>query len=203
VEKLAALADLNQLQTALNTAISAEDWALAAKLRDLLRLLGGAEGQGGAKLAADWQGLGILPWLAERAENLGFSFPTEVQKRAAPVILDEDDCIIQSETGSGKTLSFLLPALSKLSYPPDAYPDDLKGPQLLVVVPTRELGVQCVMLIYRLFGGSVNQGVPGQGGNMFEYEGPRGLKVTFFYSLRSKASSLLPLMSCRLWRQHV
>lgn len=76
VEKLAELGDLNKLQTALNTAISAEDWALAAKLRDLLRMLTGAEGQGGAKLAADWKGLGILPWLAERAENLGFSFPT-------------------------------------------------------------------------------------------------------------------------------
>lgn len=36
---------------------------------------------------------------------------------------------------------------------------------------------QVVMLIYRLFGGSVNQGVPGQGGNMFDYHGPRGLKV--------------------------
>lgn len=36
---------------------------------------------------------------------------------------------------------------------------------------------QCVMLVYRLFGGSVNQGVPGQGGNMFDYAGPRGLKV--------------------------
>lgn len=75
-EKLAALADLNQLQTALNTAISAEDWALAAKLRDVLRLLTGAEGQGGSKLASDWKGLGILPWLAERAENLGYTFPT-------------------------------------------------------------------------------------------------------------------------------
>lgn len=52
-----------------------------------------------------------------------------MQKRAAPVILDGDDCIIQSETGSGKTLSFLLPLLSLLSYPPHTYPDDLKvGP---------------------------------------------------------------------------
>lgn len=76
VKKLAELADLNQLQTALNTAIAAEDWAMAAKLRDLLRLMTGCEGQGGAKLAADWKGLGVLPWLAERAENLGYSFPT-------------------------------------------------------------------------------------------------------------------------------
>lgn len=33
------------------------------------------------------------------------------------------------------------------------------------------------MLAYRLYGGSVNQGVPGQSGNMYEYAGPRGIKV--------------------------
>jgi hypothetical protein len=47
----------------------------------------------------------------------------------------------------------------------------------VVVVPTRELGVQLVMLIYKLFGGSVNAGIPGAGGNIFNYSGPRGLKV--------------------------
>jgi hypothetical protein len=56
-------------------------------------------------------------------------------------------------------------------------PACLQGPQLLIVVPTRELGVQLVMLVYRLYGGSVNQGVPGLAGNMFEFHGPRGLKV--------------------------
>ena len=45
------------------------------------------------------------------------------------------------------------------------------------MVPTRELGVQIVMLIYKLFGGSVNSQVPGDAANMFTYTGPRGLKV--------------------------
>jgi superfamily II DNA/RNA helicase len=101
-----------------------------------------------------------------------------VQRRAAPVIAAGDDCVIESETGSGKTLAFLLPSLAALRYPPDLYPDDLAGPQLLVVVPTRELGVQAAMLAYKLFGGSVNPGVePGSGGNMFRFGGPRGLRV--------------------------
>ena len=52
-----------------------------------------------------------------------------------------------------------------------------QGPQAVIVVPTRELGVQVVMLIFRLFGGSVNQGLPGAGANMFTYLGPRGLTV--------------------------
>lgn len=47
----------------------------------------------------------------------------------------------------------------------------------MIVVPTRELGVQIVMLIYKLFGGSVNPGIPGDNANMFTYNGPRGIKV--------------------------
>jgi hypothetical protein len=47
----------------------------------------------------------------------------------------------------------------------------------VIVVPHRELGVQITMLIYRLFGGSVNAGIPGSGANMFSYMGPRGIQV--------------------------
>ena len=52
-----------------------------------------------------------------------------------------------------------------------------QGPQLVVVVPTRELGVQTVMLAYKLFGGSVHAGVPGDPTNMFAYRGPPGIRV--------------------------
>ena len=52
-----------------------------------------------------------------------------------------------------------------------------QGPQLLVVVPTRELGVQAVMLVYKLFGGSVHAGIPGDPTNMFSYRGPAGIRV--------------------------
>lgn len=47
----------------------------------------------------------------------------------------------------------------------------------MIIVPTKELGVQTVMLIYKLFGGSVHSGVPGDPTNMFSYSGPRGMKV--------------------------
>lgn len=46
------------------------------------------------------------------------------------------------------------------------------------MVPTRELGVQLVMLVFRLFGGNVSTGVPGAPGSIFEYSGPRGLKAS-------------------------
>ena len=48
----------------------------------------------------------------------------------------------------------------------------------MIVVPTKELGVQTVMLIYKLFGGSIHSGIPGDPTNMFSYSGPRGVKVS-------------------------
>jgi hypothetical protein len=59
----------------------------------------------------------------------------------------------------------------------------LQGPQLVIMVPTRELGVQIVMLIYKLYGGAVNSQVPGDAANMFTYKGPRGLKANCSHSV--------------------
>ena len=41
--------------------------------------------------------------------------------------------------------------------------------------------MQTVMLIYKLFGGSVHSGVPGDPTNMFGYSGPRGIKVSLLH----------------------
>lgn len=46
-----------------------------------------------------------------------------------------------------------------------------------MVVPTLELGVQCALLVYKLLGGNLSQGRPGDAANMFTYTGPRGIKV--------------------------
>ena len=64
--------DVNQLTTALNTAIAAENYSLASKLRDRLKQLSG----GDAAPPADWHSLGIPAWLADRAEQIGYRFPT-------------------------------------------------------------------------------------------------------------------------------
>lgn len=76
------LQDQNQLQTALNTAIASEDYARASRLRDRLKSLLGDSGKSG--LPADWQALGILEWLANRAERLGYRFPTGMPSVAPP-----------------------------------------------------------------------------------------------------------------------
>lgn len=166
--------DMNQLQTALATAVNAEDYQLAARIRDQMQKVFGAD----EAPRIDWSSLGNIPeWLIDRLDRLDYRFPTEVQRRVGPAMLAGSDVLVQSQTGSGKTLAFLVPALANLSYPPETYPDDLKGPQLLVLVPTLELGVQMCMLIFRMFGGNVNVGQPGDKTNIFTFTGPRGLKV--------------------------
>lgn len=64
--------DSNQLQTALNNAIKSEDYVLASVLSKRLRELQGSD----ADLNLDWRSFGCPPWLAERAEQMGYRFPT-------------------------------------------------------------------------------------------------------------------------------
>ena len=58
--------------------------------------------------------------------------PTEVQQRSLPLTMKRRSCIIQSPTGTGKTLSFLIPALQENS----------PGFSTLILTPTRELAQQ-------------------------------------------------------------
>lgn len=77
----------------------------------------------------------ILKVLAE----IGYQTPTPIQEQAIPKILEGSDIIACAQTGTGKTAAFMLPILHLLSQP------DLKkegGPQVLVLVPTRELAMQ-------------------------------------------------------------
>ena len=56
---------------------------------------------------------------------------------------------------------------------------DVKSPLALVVVPTRELGIQTAMLLYELVGGSIKKD-PNEirnKANMFKYKGPKGIRV--------------------------
>ena len=61
--------------------------------------------------------------------------PNQVQLQSIPALLAGRDVVIQSPTGSGKTIAFLIPFLERLQ--PDG-----PGPRGLVVAPTRELAIQ-------------------------------------------------------------
>ena len=165
--------DVNHLQTLLNRAVAADMFEEACFIRDRIRALTESN-------TSSWTQLGVLEWLVDRAGDLGFSIPTPVQVGACETILQSSaiSCSLHAPTGAGKTLAFLLACLSLLSYPPDTSPADLEGPQLVIVVPTRELGVQIAMIVFRLFGGSLaSDGIPGNKSNMFRFNGPRGLRV--------------------------
>ncbi|EMS47212.1 DEAD-box ATP-dependent RNA helicase 58, chloroplastic [Triticum urartu] len=71
----------------------------------------------------------------QRAEDVGYTSPTEVQEQSLPVLLAGQDCILHAQTGSGKTLAYLLAVFSAIDV-------GRSSVQALVIVPTRELGIQ-------------------------------------------------------------
>jgi superfamily II DNA/RNA helicase len=66
---------------------------------------------------------------------MGYTSPTDVQSKTIPVLLEDRDLIIKSETGSGKTAAFAIPIIDKVDWEENA-------PQVLVLTPTRELAQQ-------------------------------------------------------------
>jgi len=83
----------------------------------------------------DFKDTGINENLIEGLAKQGIEYPTYIQQKVIPVMLEGKDIIAQSETGSGKTLAYLLPLFMKA----DA---SLKTTQALVLCPTHELAVQ-------------------------------------------------------------
>jgi ATP-dependent RNA helicase RhlE len=80
----------------------------------------------------------ISPSLKERLTAAQFSTPTPVQVAAVPQALEGRDVIATAQTGTGKTLAFLIPVMEKLSAQGAA------GISALVLVPARELAMQVV-----------------------------------------------------------
>ena len=82
--------------------------------------------------------LEVSPCLKERLTREGFLTPTPVQAAAIPQALEGKDLIATAQTGTGKTLAFLVPIIEKLLKP------GAPGIAALVLVPTRELAMQVV-----------------------------------------------------------
>lgn len=70
--------------------------------------------------------------------DLGFETPTPIQVEAFPMILSGKDMVGIAQTGTGKTLAYVLPILKELKFSRQV------NPRILMVVPTRELVVQVV-----------------------------------------------------------
>ena len=70
-----------------------------------------------------------------------FEIPTPVQAGAIPPALEGRDVLATAQTGTGKTLSFLIPIVEMLQKP-DSQRMEGRGAQALIVLPTRELAMQ-------------------------------------------------------------
>ena len=82
-----------------------------------------------------------LPESIARAlrEAFGYDRMTRVQHAAIPLLLGGSDALVRARTGTGKTLAFLVPAISRVAL---AAPRPHSGPSILVISPTRELASQ-------------------------------------------------------------
>jgi len=79
--------------------------------------------------------LDLVAPLIKALEGIGYESPSPIQAKTIPLVLAGKDLVGQAQTGTGKTAAFALPLLSRI---------DLKKkiPQVLVLVPTRELAIQ-------------------------------------------------------------
>ncbi len=73
--------------------------------------------------------------LLKALDDVGYETPSPIQAQTIPLLLEGKDVLGQAQTGTGKTAAFALPILSNLDL-------KQKGPQVLVLAPTRELAIQ-------------------------------------------------------------
>ncbi|QBY53866.1 DEAD/DEAH box helicase [Cupriavidus oxalaticus] len=129
------------------------------KLDAMLNGSPAAEAQAATETAATESGfarLGLDAAILRALSELNYNTPTPVQAQAIPAFLAGRDLLVSSQTGSGKTAAFMLPAIQRISEMPAPQRSTepakrMKGkrprpspaqPALLVLTPTRELALQ-------------------------------------------------------------
>ncbi|KAJ5614585.1 hypothetical protein N7528_008239 [Penicillium herquei] len=78
--------------------------------------------------------------------SVGFTDPTPIQRKAIPVALLGKDIVGSAVTGSGKTGAFIVPILERLLFRPRKVPTS----RVAILMPTRELAVQCYNVAIKL-----------------------------------------------------
>ena len=91
-----------------------------------------------------FQDLNLNTPLLRAVEELGFTEATTIQHRVFPIVMSGRDVCGIAQTGTGKTFAYLLPCLRQWKF------DKNKDPQILILVPTRELVVQVVEAVNKL-----------------------------------------------------
>ena len=88
--------------------------------------------------------LNLSSSLIKALADMEFVNPTPIQEKAFPVVMSGKDVIGIAQTGTGKTLAYLLPILRQHTF------SNQKDPRVLILVPTRELVIQVVEEIRKL-----------------------------------------------------
>ncbi len=81
--------------------------------------------------------LGVFKPLLDAIDDLGYSEPTLIQKRAIPLVLQKRDIFATAQTGTGKTAAFALPILQRLRKE-----EQNRSVRAIILSPTRELSIQ-------------------------------------------------------------
>ncbi len=98
--------------------------------------------------------------LKNRLTNAGFTLPTPVQAKAIPPALEGADILATASTGTGKTLSFLIPMIQRMDANSVPSTKGKRGPiRALILLPTRELAMQVLDAYWKLVPGSKNDAV--------------------------------------------
>ena len=77
----------------------------------------------------------LSPWIQDAVATMGFTKMTPVQTSTIPLFLGNKDVVVEAVTGSGKTLSFLIPIIERLLRAKDGFPKGYIGG--IVISPTR------------------------------------------------------------------
>ncbi|XP_075952083.1 putative ATP-dependent RNA helicase DDX27 isoform X2 [Anarhichas minor] len=88
--------------------------------------------------ALTFDGMNLSRPILKAITALGFKLPTPIQKACVPIGLLGKDLCACAATGTGKTAAFMLPVLERLIYKPKTS----QVTRVLILVPTRELGIQ-------------------------------------------------------------
>jgi ATP-dependent RNA helicase RhlE len=88
--------------------------------------------------------LNLTKPLLSALTDLGYTSPTTIQEKVFSVMMSGKDVCGIAQTGTGKTFAYLLPSLRQIEFSKD------RLPQLLILVPTRELVVQVVEEVKKL-----------------------------------------------------
>ncbi len=119
-------------------------------------------------------GLGLSPEILKATADLGFEEASPIQAAAIPVLMAGHDVVGQSQTGSGKTAAFGIPAIELC----DATD---RSVQVLILCPTRELATQVANDIHKLSAHKKGiHAVPIYGGASYErqfYELKKGVQI--------------------------